>query len=129
MRVLKLPEPEGELRQSKKRLEAARLLLQNEKYEDAVNRAYYSIFHSTKALLKTRGKSPKTHRGLIREFGRTFVKSGEVSKEYGAILSRAESLRESSDYGLNPEIGAEDAEEVVEGSKKFLGMVRERLEE
>lgn len=123
-----MSETEEELRQSRERLEAAKILFQNEKHEDAVNRGYYSMFHSSKALLKTREKSPKTHKGLIREFGKTFVKSGEVPKRYAVMLSKAESLREDSDYGLDSEVGAEEAGDLIRDSEDFLAMVRERIE-
>lgn len=115
------------LEEAAERLDAARLLLQNEKYEDAVSRAYYSMFHSTKALLQTRDISPRTHRGLIGKFGKEFVKTKDVPQEYSAMLSNAETLRENADYGIASEIGLEDAETVVEDAEKFHEMARELL--
>lgn len=115
------------LKKASERLDAAQILLQNEKYEGVVNRAYYSIFHSAKALLSTEGISPKTHRGLIRKFGEKFVKTGDIPQEYAAILSKAESLRETADYGLMTEIGFEDAKSIVEGAEKFLKMAEEHI--
>lgn len=118
-----------EFDRAKERLEAARLLLKNEKYEDSVSRAYYSMFHAVKVLLRTEGISPKTHRGLVGEFGRKFVKTGAVPKRYSAMLSNAETLRESADYGLSPEIGPKDAKTVVEDAEDFLKMSKEFIAE
>lgn len=115
------------LEEAAERLDAARLLLQNKKYEDAASRAYYSMFHSTRTLLYTRKVSPKTHRGLIKKFGKEFIKTGEIPREYAAILSNAEALRESADYGMKPEISSKDAKAVVEDAERFLKMAKEFL--
>lgn len=115
------------LEKAKERLDAARLLLENEKFEDSVNRAYYSIYHSAMALLRTEDVSPRTHKGLIGEFGKRLVKTGKVDQKFSTIISHAESLRESADYGINSEIKSEDAKKVVENAKAFLEMAEERL--
>jgi uncharacterized protein (UPF0332 family) len=39
------------------------VLLQNQFYDTAINRIYYSCFHATKALLLTKDLTPKTHSG------------------------------------------------------------------
>ncbi|MFW5912074.1 MAG: HEPN domain-containing protein [Candidatus Hadarchaeota archaeon] len=122
-------EVEGNLERARDRLDAARLLLKNDKYEDAVNRAYYSMYHSAMALLRAKGVSPRTHRGLIGEFGRRFVREDEVNRRYSTMLSHAESLRESADYGLKSEIKREDAREVVENAEDFLKMAVNQFSE
>lgn len=115
------------LEKAEERLDAAQLLQENGKYEDSINRAYYSMYHSAMALLQTEGVSPKTHRGLIGEFGKRFVKTGKVDHKFSTMLTHAESLRESADYGIEPEIESEDAEKVVENAEKFLEMARKRI--
>ncbi|KXA88781.1 hypothetical protein AKJ66_02745 [candidate division MSBL1 archaeon SCGC-AAA259E22] len=114
------------LEKAEERLDAARLLLENGKYEDSINRAYYSMYHSAMALLQTEGVSPKTHKGLIGEFGKRFVKTGKIDRRFSTMLTHAESLRESADYGIEPEIKSEDAEKVVKNAEKFLKMTRKR---
>lgn len=123
-----MAESEKLLKNAEDRLEAAEILLENEKYEDSVNRAYYSIYNSTLALLSVKGVSQKTHRGPIRQFGKKFVKTDEVPKKYSAILSKNASLRESSDYGIDPEISREDAKKSVEESREFLEMAKKHLD-
>ncbi len=70
------------------RLDAARLPLENGKYEDSVNRAYHSMYHSTMPLLQTEDVSPKTHKGLIGEFGKRFGKTREIDRRRGRKLEK-----------------------------------------
>ena len=63
-----------ELRVAKRRLEAAKLLFEKGMLEDAVNRAYYSFFHVTKAILNVLGYDARTHSVLISEFGLRIIK-------------------------------------------------------
>ncbi len=116
-----------ELDRGAERLDAARLLLREGKYEDAVNRAYYSMFHCARGLLYSRDISAKTHRGLIGKFGENLVKSGEIAREFAAMLTNAEALRESADYGIISEIGEEDTRAVVRDAEEFIKMSRELL--
>ncbi len=118
---------EQNLERAKDRLDAAQLLLDNGKFEDSINRAYYSMYHSAMALLRTKDVSPKTHKGLIGEFGKRFVKTGEVDKNFSKMLSHAESLRESADYGIEPEIESEDAAKTVKNAEEFLAMAKKQL--
>jgi uncharacterized protein (UPF0332 family) len=52
---------------------AARHLLDERFYDDAVSRTYYSMYFSTVALLLTRNVRVRTHTGLIARFGQEFV--------------------------------------------------------
>ncbi|MEM2213144.1 MAG: HEPN domain-containing protein [Candidatus Nezhaarchaeales archaeon] len=63
-----------ELEVAKRRLEAAKLLLEKGMIEDAVNRAYYTFFHAAKAMLNAIGYDVRTHSGLISEFGLRIIK-------------------------------------------------------
>ena len=62
------------LTQAELRLKAAQHLLMNEYYDDAVSRAYYSIYFAATALLLARNIQVKTHRGLVARFARSLWK-------------------------------------------------------
>jgi uncharacterized protein (UPF0332 family) len=67
-------------------------------YEDAVSRAYYAMFFAARALLLTRGITPKTHRGVIAALSEQFVKTGLIPHETWEYLAAGETLREEADY-------------------------------
>lgn len=89
-------------------------------YSDAVSRAYYAMFYAARALLSEKNIYPKTHRGVISQFGLKFVKEGEFEKEIFDLFARAQEDREEADYGLLSEIEEEEAKKIIEGADKFL---------
>lgn len=73
-----MPEEEIELliERAKRRLEAAYYLFKDGFFEDAVSRAYYSMYFAAKALLLKRDITVKTHKGQLTKFGLEFVNEG-----------------------------------------------------
>lgn len=102
------------------KLEAAKNLFENGFYNDSVSRAYYAMFFSAKALLFKKNIHPKTHRGLISQFGLEFVKKNEFKKELFDLLARAQEDREEADYGLFSSIDQNEAKIIIEGFESFL---------
>jgi len=108
------------LEKSAQRLLAAQQLLESGFYEDAVGRAYYSMFFAAKAVLLRKGITVKTHRGLISAFGSEFVQQNLMEAEYGKILSIAEELREEVDYSITRKVSREEASALVDDATRFL---------
>lgn len=108
------------MKNSNEKLEAAKILFKNGFYGDAVSRAYYAMFFAAKALLSEKDSYPRTHRGLISQFGLLFVKNGEFEKELFDLFTRAQEDREEADYGLFTELDKEEAKIVIEGAELFL---------
>ena len=105
---------------ARERLESACILLENEKYADAVGRAYYSMFFGARALLFQKGIHPRTHRGLISQFSLEMIKNGKFPRELFDLLTRAQEDREQADYGFKINIDKKEADLIIQGSKKFL---------
>jgi uncharacterized protein (UPF0332 family) len=114
---------------AEEKLEAAEYLLEGGFYNDAVSRAYYSMFYSAKALLSLKEIYPKAHKGLITKFGLEFVKKGFVEEVYGRALSHAKDRREVADYDIEKNISEEEAESIVEDAEKFLVRIKEAITE
>lgn len=62
---LYMSKEEEYLEKAEGRLNAAELLLEEGFLEDAVSRAYYSMYNAAKAALSSRDKNAKTHKGLF----------------------------------------------------------------
>lgn len=108
------------LAKARSKLESARILHKSRKYDDAVSRAYYSMFHAAKAVLELSGIETRTHAGLIKEFGLEFVNRGYVDKVLGRALATAQEDRAYADYGIDVEITREDSEAVIRDAEKFV---------
>ncbi len=117
------------IERASKRLESAHPLFKDCFFEDAVSRAYYSMFFAAKALLLKRNIVVKTHRGLISRFGQEFVDKGVIEKDYGRILRIAEETREDADYSSSCEISKEEAKLILEDADKFLERIKTALDD
>ena len=102
------------------KLEVAKSLFEEGFYSDAVSRAYYAMFYAARALLTERDIYPKTHRGVISQFGVIFVKGGKFKRTFFDLFARAQEDREEADYGLLSGIEEEGAREIIEGAEGFL---------
>ncbi len=111
------------------RIEAARHLLNEGFCDDAISRAYYSMYFATSALFLAKDIQVKTRRGLIVRFGKEFVEKGLIEKHFGKILRIAEELRSEADYSIAREISKEEAAMTVEDAEKFLCRAREVISE
>lgn len=114
------------IRKSERAIHIARLSLENEDADSAVNRAYYAMFNiSRAALLKAgvaEGELPRTHRGISEAFRQHAVLTGRIDPELASALSRAESLRLMADYTAT-EIDANAATKLVEQAENYVRTV------
>jgi len=117
------------IKNAEEKLGAAEYLLKGGFYNDAVSRAYYSMFYSARALLSIKEIYPKAHKGVILKFGLEFVKKGFVEDAYGRALSHAKDRREVADYDIEKNIGKEEAESIVEDAERFLDRIKEAIKE
>jgi len=115
------------LQRSRHDLKVAESNFENEFLPDAVNRAYFAVYHAAQACLLTEDINPKTHGGVISQFGRVFIKSGKLEKELGHILNELEEERIMADYMAAPEFLVEDVELHLENARKFVGIVCEEF--
>lgn len=83
------------------RMKAVRVLLDNQLPVNAINRIYYTVHASAKIMVNEKNSNPKTHQGVISEFGRLYVKASIIDIKYSRILQRLYSLREKVDLQQN----------------------------
>lgn len=118
---------ESLVRKSERAIQIARLSLENEDPDSAVNRSYYAMFNiSRAALLKAgvaEGELPRTHRGISEAFRQHAVLTGKIDPDLASALSRAESLRLMADYTAT-EIDADAATRLVEQAENYLRTVK-----
>ncbi|MBL7164447.1 MAG: HEPN domain-containing protein [Anaerolineales bacterium] len=110
-------------------LEVAQVMLANDFYPSAINRAYYAIFYAANALLVTNNMTQAKHSGVISVFRQHFVKTGLIDPEFSKIYGRAMEDRHESDYELESPISKEDAQENLNGAVKFVSEVERWLQQ
>lgn len=63
-------------------LEDARIMYEAGRYKNALNRAYYAIFHGMRAVNALDGFDSSKHSGVIAHFNQNYVKEGFFQKRY-----------------------------------------------
>ena len=75
------------IRRSEGKLTSAKILLERDRIDDAISRAYYAAFLSVRALLYLLGISTRTHTGVITMFGLRVIKEGLLPSKIGMLNS------------------------------------------
>jgi len=102
--------------------------LENSRYMDANNRAYYSIFHAMRAVLALDGVDFKKHSAVISFFREQYIKTSKLDRTLSDIIGRASIVRNKSDYEDFYIASKEEAEEQVRDAKLFIDVVEKHLE-
>jgi uncharacterized protein (UPF0332 family) len=120
-------EEEALLKKARDSLTTAQAILDMGQPGFAVSRAYYAMFYLAQAFLETEGKSFSKHSATISGFGRFFVKTGKIPKEFHAYLIEAEKMRLAGDYNVLRDITFNEAELHVRRAAEFLDFAEEKL--
>jgi len=116
------------LEKAVERLRVAGKLFRDGDYEDAVSRAYYAMYHAAGAALSTVNTFPRTHEGVVLEFGRKFVLAGIFPKGLGKNLADAKAARETYEYSVTATVGKSEAEAILLNAQEFVSTVKKHLE-
>jgi uncharacterized protein (UPF0332 family) len=108
--------------QAERTLKESIILNKAECYGGSLNRSYYSIYHSVKALLESKGVETKTHSGLFTMFKDHFITTGDFSRSFLVNLKVSENLRDKSDYKDLFKASPADAEEQINSLKPYFNL-------
>ena len=117
----------AQLHKSEEKLKAARSLLADGFVDDAISRAYYSMFHAASAMLLAEGITVESHSALKNMFGLQFIKTGKMDKKLGRWLNRLKDDRENGDYDIFTSFEYEDAKEDIAKAEEFLSEMKSYL--
>ena len=116
------------LEQAKDDLKASQILYESKLYKSANNRAYYSIFHSIKAVLALEPIDCKRHKDVIAYFNQHYISTEIFPKKIGRKVSIASKIREDSDYDDEFVVKSEITQEQIETAKELIELVKEYID-
>ena len=108
-------------------IEAAEILVDNEKPDIAAGRAYYAMFYVVEALLNERGLRFNKHSAVHAAFGEHFAKTKEMNVKFHRWLLNSFDKRLIGDYGVDTNIEMEVAVNVIHQAREFLEAAQEYL--
>ena len=101
-------------------LKSAENNLEAELYKDALNRSYYCIFHSIRAVLALDMFDAKKHSGVISEFHKCYIKTGKFDRRFSDIIRQSFTIRNRSDYEDFYIVAKEDVVKQMSNAKEFM---------
>lgn len=116
------------LEQARENIEEAELLYNANKFKGANNRAYYSIFHSIKAILALEPVDFKRHKDVLGYFNKNYVNTNIFPRKIGRKISNASAIREDSDYDDEYIVKQEDTLEQIETAKELMKLVEKYID-
>lgn len=117
------------IEQAKEDLVASEMLYNGKLYKSANNRAYYSIFHSIKAVLASEPIDFKRHKDVIAYFNKNYIHPEIFSKNMGRKIVEASKIREDSDYDDEFIVDPEKTQEQINTAKKLIDLVEKYIDE
>ena len=115
-----------ELDSAKSDLKTAQDSIKQENYKWATIQAYYSMFHTARALIYSKGYREKSHYCLIVALKTLFVAEKLLDVRLVEAMQTAKTLRENADYAS--EFSKSSAETLVEKAQLFLKKAEEILQ-
>lgn len=109
-------------------LVAAKINLDNNLYEVCLNRSYYAIFHTARAVMALDGEDRKKHSGVIAYFQQYYVKEGIFDKKLSKIITTAFDIRQESDYEDFFVVSHVETENQLKNAELFYEEMRKYVE-
>ena len=110
-----------------KTYEAAKILADNGFWNSAVNRLYYALFYIVNALLVVNEIPTKSHSATKSQFSMHFIKTGQIDKNYGRLLSQLFDWRQKGDYENVFDYENEVVEPLFEPVKEMIETIEKEI--
>ena len=120
---MRLRQMQAEWQRAQQALQAADLLQTHGLAADAISRAYYATMHAAKAALLAQDVMAESHAAVRRLFGQILVQTGEIEREWAAVLARAHDRRATADYSIDTVFSPEDTGQLVHDAHRFLARI------
>jgi len=117
------------IEKSQENLQESEDALKQDHFGMSVNRSYYAMFTSARAILALKELDSSKHSGVIALFSQHIIKPGLFPKELSKFFRKAKRIREDADYGDFVEITKKDAQMQLEHAKEFVEEAENSLQE
>lgn len=118
---------EYRMERAREMLVAAEENLKIGQYRTSLNRSYYAIFHSMRAVNVIKGFDSSKHSGVIAFFNKEYLKENLLDKGLSVIVKNSSFFREKSDYDDFFVASRKDAEKQTADARVFLEAIQSYL--
>ncbi len=110
-------------------IEAADILLTNDKTDFAAGRAYYAMFYTAEALLNEKEFKFGKHGNVIAAYGQHFAKTKELDPKFHRWLITSFDQRQIGDYAFDPDVEKDVVVQMISQAQEFLSAAKKYLRE
>ena len=109
-------------------LDDALIMIDNKKWNTAINRLYYSCYYAVIALLLKKDIETRSHNGARTKFSDEFIKTGIIDKKLGKLFSQLSDYRQKGDYGDLYDFDDKIVLPLVDQVKEFVSEIKILIE-
>ena len=109
-------------------LDDALIMIDNKKWNTAINLLYYSCFYAVIALLLKNNIETHSHSGARTKFSDEFIKTGLIDKKLGKLFSQLSDYRQKGDYGDLYDFDDKIVLPLVDQVKEFVSEIKNQIE-
>ena len=109
-------------------IEAADILLTNDKTDIAAGRAYYALFYIAEALLNEKGLQFSAHGDVIGAYGKEFSKTKLLDQKFHRWLIEGFDTRLIGDYHVDTKIEMDAVANMINQAREFFEAAQKYLE-
>ena len=102
-------------------------MLENNCYKDSINRSYYAIFTTIRALLAENEIDFKKHSAVISYFRQHYIKTKIFNVKFSQYVGDAFEIRNNCDYEDFYIVSREDAETQYNNAVEFYDAIKNFL--
>lgn len=117
------------LERAKQDLSDAEFNYEYQRYLNANNRAYYSIFHAIRAVLALERVDFKRHKDVLAYFNQHYIKTEKFPKMISKKISQASKVREDSDYDDEFIPTDDETKFQIDTARELINLVENYLKE
>jgi len=99
--------------------DASEFLLTGGYFSIAACQAFYTMFHSAKALLLSKGLIFTRELSVITAFGKEFKQADLLNGNFHKHLIAAREVRDNNDFQVDIKVSKQDATQLVQQSQEF----------
>lgn len=110
-------------------LDSAKLLLDDGRLHDTVNRLYYACFYAVSALLLTDDLSSSKHAGIQALFNRNWINTGRLPGRVGHFYHLLFDRRQKGDYRDLVTFNPNEVHAWFDEAGEFVARITEQIEE
>jgi len=115
------------INRAKETIDEVIILVENKKWNSAVNILYYSCFYAVIALLVSENILTKTHSGVRQMFGQHFGKTGLIHPDIAKFYSQIFDQRQMSDYDDFVQFNQEELAEMIPQAQELINAIENYL--